>query len=125
MGPRLKSTIVRFSLNQYSSIACSGFKVETGGAKVNDCMFGEELSTAAQISPILEITRQKNRRAFKNAQRLCEAMDHQIACSGSEEICFVSFGINASGERNSMRPGETHATRTRVPGLNPARSSQR
>jgi len=33
-------------------MALGGFKVETGVAKVNDWMFGEEFSTAAQTTHV-------------------------------------------------------------------------
>jgi len=50
---------------------------------------------------------------------------HQNGHSGCfDEDCFVSFTITASGQHNSITPGATHLLWTRLPGLNPARSSQ-
>jgi hypothetical protein len=68
--------------------------------------------------------------APKRAQRLygveLDSAPHQRELlSRPHDGEFVSVTIKAAGERNSITPGATHVTWTRLPGLNPARSSQR
>jgi hypothetical protein len=91
-------------------MAWSGFKVESGGAKVNDWMFGEELSTATQNHPPWKSRNKKPPGVLRKPSGCVKSLDHQIERSGSDETCFDSFSIVASGERNSMTPGATHVT---------------